>query len=161
MEEDDAYRAARDAALEVAKRWMREIPDIPFCQRKNAVTAQNVGIATNQNGWYPVPEDWQHNQQNTILQQQAFGAANQQNTTLLSGMPVPSPVSHAKQEADALLAALQAKLDAAEAEIARLKQPAIEPAEPSPFVNALSVWPGRGGVDQWSGMPAFVGRGVK
>ena len=137
----------------------------------NAVTAQNMGIATNQNGWYPVPEAWQHNQQNTILQQQAFGAANQQNTTLLSGMPVPSPVSHAKQQADARIAELQAKLDAAEAALA--ERDAVlairgavlalltEPKAPSPFANALSAWPGRGGVDQWSGMPLSVGRSFR
>jgi len=140
-----------------------------FCQQQNAVIAQNMGIATNQNGWYPVPEDWQ---QNTILQHQAFDAANQQNRTLLSGMPVPSPVSHAKQQADARIAELQAKLDAAEAALAErgalwavVADAALallaEPEAPNPLANALSAWPGRGGVDQWSGMPLSVGRSVK
>jgi len=144
-----------------------------FCQQQNAVTAQNMGIATNQNGWQPRPEEW-YIQQST-LQQQAFEAANRQNTTLLSEMPVPSPVSHAKQQADARIAELEAKLAAAEearadlvaqvavqgAVILSLAEPIAWEEAPNPFANALSAWPGRGGVDQWSGMPLSVGRSFR
>src|SRR6185437_1040753 len=85
----------------------------------NAATAQNMGIATNQNGWQPRPEEWYIQQ--SILQQQAFEAANQRNTTLLSGMPVPSPVSHAKQQADARIAELEAKLATLTAALAEVQ----------------------------------------
>lgn len=112
------------------------------------------------------------NQQNTAL---LNGVPIQSGQTLLSGMPVPSPVSHAKRQADARIAELEAKLAAVEAELAEreaavaaqgavislLTQPAAVVQEPSPIANALAAWSGRGGVDQWSGMPLSVGRWVK
>lgn len=88
-----------------------------------------------------------------------FCRATTAGATLLSGMPVPSPVSHAKQQADAKIAELQAKLAALEAMVSAL-QPVVPPAR-SPLANAIAAWPGRGGVDQWSGMPLSVGRWVK
>lgn len=107
-------------------------------------------------------------EQMLFCRQTTANTASAAGVSMLSGMPVPSPVSHARQQADAMLAALQAKLDAAEAalaaaetEIARLGSPAPVAAGRSPFINALASWPGRGGVDQWSGMPLSAGRWVK
>lgn len=97
-------------------------------------------------------------EQMLFCRQTTANTASAAGVSMLSGMPVPSPVSHAKRQAEARIAELEAKLAAAEAIIA-----AIQPIEHavSPFANALAAWPGRGGVDQWSGMPLSVGRWVK